>query len=103
MTCKGCELIKECRETGAELQTCKRYKPKTNFDRITDSPEALAEFIADAMFLYSTNKHIYTIEAVKMASKKEGIDIDIEFIYKDVLDWLNKESKGSKNVKNKNT
>ena len=45
MTCKGCELIKECRETGAELQTCKRYKPKTNFDSITDSPEALAGFI----------------------------------------------------------
>ena len=49
MTCKGCELIKECRETGAELQTCKRYKPKTNFDRITDSPEALAGFIGSVL------------------------------------------------------
>lgn len=93
MTCKGCELIKECRETGAELQTCKRYKPKTNFDRITDSPEKLAEFIADAMFLYSTNRHIYTIEAVEMASKKEGIDVVLEFTYRDVNEWLYKESK----------
>lgn len=90
MTCKGCELIKECRETGAELQTCKRYKPKTNFDRITDSPEKLAEFIADAMFLYSTNRHIYTIEAVKMASKKEGIDVVLEFTYRDIVEWLYK-------------
>lgn len=93
MTCKGCELIKECRETGAELQTCKRYKPKTNFDSITDSPEKLAEFIADAMFLYSTNRHIYTIEAVKMASKKEGIDVVLDFTYRDIVEWLYKESK----------
>lgn len=90
MTCKGCELIKECRETGAELQTCKRYKPKTNFDRITDSPEKLAEFIADAMFLYSTNRHIYTIEAVKMASKKEGINVVLDCTYRDVNEWLYK-------------
>lgn len=93
MTCKGCELIKECRETGAELQTCKRYKPKTNFDRITDSPEKLAEFIADAMFLYSTNRHIYTIEAVEMASKKEGINVVLDCTYRDVNEWLYKESK----------
>ena len=93
MTCKGCELIQECRETGAELQTCKRYKPKTNFDRITDSPEKLAEFIADAMFLYSTNRHIYTIEAVKMASKKEGINVVLDCTYRDVNEWLYKESK----------
>ena len=52
MTCKGCELIKECRETGAELQTCKRYKPKTNFDRITDSPKALATFVHEAESMY---------------------------------------------------
>ena len=90
MTCKGCKLIKECRETGAELQTCKLYKPKTNFDRITDSPEVLAEFIADAMYLYSTNRHIYTIEAVKMASKKEGIDVVLEFTYRDIVEWLYK-------------
>ena len=90
MTCKGCELIQECRETGAELQTCKRYKPKTNFDRITDSPEKLAEFIADAMFLYSTNRHIYTIEAVKMASKKEGINVVLDCIYRDINEWLYK-------------
>lgn len=93
MTCKGCELIKECRETGAELQTCKRYKPKTNFDRITDSPEKLAEFIADAMFLYSTNRHIYTIEAVKMASKKEGINVVLDCTYRDINEWLYTESK----------
>lgn len=90
MTCKGCEFIKECRESGAELQTCKRYKPKTNFDRITDSPEKLAEFIADAMFLYSTNRHIYTIEAVKMASKKEGINVVLDCTYRDINEWLYK-------------
>ena len=64
----------------------------TNFDHITDSPEALAEIIADAMFLYSTNRHIFTIEAVKMANKKEGININLDCIYKDVVKWLNEES-----------
>lgn len=64
----------------------------TNFDRITDSPEKLAEFIADAMFLYSTNRHIYTIEAVEMASKKEGIDVVLDCTYRDVVEWLYKES-----------
>lgn len=90
MACKGCEFIQKCRETGAELQTCKLYKPKTNFDRITDSPEKLAEFIADAMFLYSTNRHIYTIEAVKMASKKEGINVVLDCTYRDINEWLYK-------------
>ena len=70
-------------------------KPKkTNFDRITESQEKLAELIADAMFLYSTNRHIFTIEALKMASKKEKIDINLDCNYKDVVKWLNEESKG---------
>ena len=69
-------------------------KPKkTNFDRITESPEKMAEFIADVMFLYSTNRHIFIIEAVKMASKKEKIDINLDYIYKDIVKWLNEESK----------
>ena len=64
----------------------------TNFDRITASPEKLAELIADAIFLYSTNRHIYTIEAVIMANKKEGININLDCVYKDVVDWLKEES-----------
>lgn len=75
------------------LDTCSLFEKQTNFDRITASPEALAELIADAMFLYSTNRHIFTIEAIKMASKKEKIDINLDCNYKDVVKWLNEESK----------
>lgn len=91
MTCKGCELIKECRESGAELQTCKRYKPKTNFDRITDSPEKLAEFIHEAESVYERcakgdlNCDYCECQWCGLAGRK------------DLIDWLNKESKGSKN------
>lgn len=86
---KGCYevvlgLCDRCNGTG-EIKA-------TNFQRITASPEALAELIADAMFLYSTNRHIFTVEAVKMASKKEGIDINLDCVYKDVVKWLNEES-----------
>lgn len=86
---KGCYevvlgICDQCNGTG-EIKA-------TNFQRITASPEKLAEFIADAMFLYSTNRHIFTVEAVKLASKKEGIDINLDCVYKDVVKWLNEES-----------
>lgn len=86
---KGCyevvlAVCDQCNGTG-EIKA-------TNFQRITASPEKLAEFIADAMFLYSTNRHIYTIEAVEMASKKEGIDVVLDCTYRDVNEWLYKES-----------
>ena len=82
-TCNGCEVTK-CPH--------RKEKPVTNFERITESPDRLAEFIADAMFLYSTNRHIYTIEAVEMASKKEGINVVLDCNYRDVVEWLYKES-----------
>lgn len=87
MTCKGCEFIQKCRETGAELQTCKRYKPKTNFDRITDSPEALAKFV-------------YEVESAYERCIKGDLSCDnCECKWcglagrKMLIDWLNEESK----------
>ena len=81
----SCAICERCGGMGEVKQT--------NFDRITASPKVSAELIADAMFLYSTNRHIFTIEAIKMASKKEKIDINLDCNYKDVVKWLNEESK----------
>ena len=81
----SCAICERCGGIGEVKQT--------NFDRITASPKVLAELIADAMFLYSTNRHIFTIEAIKMASKKEKIDINLDCNYKEVVKWLNEESK----------
>ena len=83
MTCKGCELIKECRETGAELQTCRRYKPETNFDRITDSPEALAEFIEDVTYRCYGCKVIF---ADNCPHRKRGAVMFCE--REDCMEWL---------------
>ena len=96
-TCKGERAVYRCFQNRITLTPCPKCNGVgeiviTNFDRITASPEKLAELIADAVFLYSTNRHIYTIEAVKMANKKEGIDINLDCVYKDVVDWLKEES-----------
>ena len=88
MTCKGCELIKECRETGAELQTCKRYKPKTNFDRITDSPEALAEFIENVTYKCYGCKVIF---ADGCPHRKRGLAMFCDT--EECAEWLKQESK----------
>ena len=43
MICDGCEFKKDCDINGREK--CMDYKPQTNFDRITASEEALAEWL----------------------------------------------------------
>ena len=100
-TCKGGKtLLKKVQGKGCYevvLGLCDRCNgtgeiKATNFQRIKESPEALAELIADAMFLYSTNRHIYADEAVKMASKKEGININLDCVYKNIVNWLKEES-----------
>ena len=90
MTCKGCELIKECRETGAELQTCKRYKTKTNFDRITDSPEALAGFLGE--YAMPPCGHIVLCKECPL-NGKSCLDDNVATDKDAWLVWLKQESK----------
>ena len=97
--CKGKRfLLYDAEPFNCALKTpCKRCNGTgnvvpNNFEKITRSPEALAELIVDAMFLYSTNRHIFTVEAVELANKKEGININLESVYKDVAKWLKQES-----------
>ena len=60
MTDKHCESVNECangelcamlkNSVGLTLVGCSHFKPKqpqTNFDRITQSPESLAEWVTD--------------------------------------------------------
>ena len=98
MKCSECNGVGYKKISAISCAICERCGgmgevKQTNFDRITASPKVLAELIADAMFLYSTNRHIFTIEAIKMASKKEKIDINLDCNYKEVVKWLNEESK----------
>ena len=67
-----------------------RDKPLTNFDRITQNPEALAEFISNAMYIFDTERHILTLEALKIALKTER---QIGIIgFNEIMEWLKQES-----------
>lgn len=73
--------LRPCEETG-----CKYYTPITNYDKITESVESLAEFIEK----YATNCHycpLYKLEKCKLT----GWKIESENCKKEIKEWLQKE------------
>ena len=63
-------------------------KKKTNFDRITKSPEKLADFIYLVSYSCSICKKIYGGKKSKECPFKECLDNELDALY-----WLNKETK----------
>ena len=86
MICDGCEFKKDCDINGREQ--CEDYnKPQTNFQRITQSEEVLAEFIAD-----KCNEVVDWI-LHEMDEHAGNIDQDDYWYRADVLvEWLKQES-----------
>ena len=89
-----CQLSNKCEygdmcKPNYEIGGCSHFKPKrkkTNFQRITASPEALAEFLAD------TINDI--ISGVLAFSDDGGAYVEDEFWQRkdDWVDWLKQES-----------
>jgi len=60
----------------------------TNFERITQSEETLAEFIVNAVVIYDMSRNIFITEAIEMAKQKDNVGMNCTSIYKDVVKWL---------------
>ena len=80
--CKGERAVYRCFQNRITLTPCPKCNGVgeivyTNFDRITDSPEKLAEFIADDRM----HCHFATCDVSCNGCTKQG-----------VLEWLNEES-----------
>lgn len=82
-TCKDCKWYKSCMDI-CELspQNCFVFEQRTNFDKVTISPEALAKFIYNAVDLVCSHEQCF------IANNCHGKGC-IECI----ADWLKKEAK----------
>lgn len=66
------------------LDTCGLFEEQTNFDRITASPEKLAEFICDISFYFPWDDSEFCCR-YNIETEQDRLNF--------VRDWLNEESK----------
>ena len=92
MICAKCKWLKTCNYVTEDTNECECYavepQEQTNFDRITASAEALAEFIDQVTTeCYCCGRNRMSIEC-----QKEPCSTEVRYCTKDFVEWLKQES-----------
>lgn len=91
--CDDCKFGEECGDYGWEM--CKKFtpipkQPQTNFQRITESEEVLAEFIVKACMIAEQDQACSLLDVYKRAMSTD-YKLNV-FLTKELIEWLKQES-----------